>query len=368
MKNSLMFVIVAAALEVSAYNVGGIVGAWAPEGGVGTSAVVVVEHHVVWGLEGGYWRPFRLGELEQGDNRAGATLIPFGKSTKPAFFIAKDGGGSDRAVFGVWTDSGKGTKQKALVRTDAPDWDKVCGSSGFVGTWVEEKPSYSALIVRADGTAAVVPIQEDAADKTGWERSVEFDWKRDCAGIRLFPRENAELRRFGLPEPGVMALRPGAKSADIMCPFGFSGVAVRSAEKVPDPLEKRRKMAAEASYHGIWSSGDRKSGYSFYISPKGRGILVSMKLGPENLLPFDWKAADGGKLHCAVFPDFASRAKCPFNEFDFVYYPVPNEIELIISSDTHDGVVRTRLQLYNWNEMVDIAIEELQKGKASKDK
>lgn len=368
MKNSLMFVIVAAALEASAYNVGGIVGAWAPEGGASTSAVVVIEHHMAWGLEGGYWRPFRLGELERGDNRVGATLIPFGKSAKPAFSIVKAGSEFDRAVFGAWTDSGKGAKQKTLVHAETPDWEKVCRVSGFVGTWVEENTSCSALIVRADGTAVLVPIQEDAADKTGWERSIEFDWKRDCAGIRLFPREDVEGRRLGLSGPGVMALRPGAKTADIACPPSLFGVVARSEVKVPDPLEKRRKMAAEASYHGIWSSGDRKSGYSFYISPKGRGILVSMKLGPENLLPFDWKAADDGKVHCAVFPDFAVRAKCPFSEFDFVYHTVQNEIELIIMSAAHDSAVCARLQFYNWNEMVDIAIEELQKGKASKDK
>ena len=363
MKNRLVFAILAVAFEASAYNVGDLVGAWAPEGGASTSAVVVVEHHMAWGLEGGYWRPFRLGEFDKGDNRVGATLIPFGKFAEPAFSIAKDESESGRVVLGAWTDFGKGTKPKAMVRAEMPDWEKACRVSGFVGTWVEEKPSCSALIVRADGTAVLVPLQEDAADKTGWERSVEFDWTRDCAGIRLFPRENAESRRLGLPEPGIMALRPGAKSADIVRPFGFSGVVVRSEVKVPDPLEKRRKMAAEAAYHGIWSSGDRKSGYSFYISPKGRGILVSMKLGPENLLPFDWKTADGGRVHCTVFPDFASRAKCAFNEFDFVYHPVPNEIELIIPSGSRDDVARTRLLFYNWNEMVDVAIEELQKNK-----
>ena len=79
------------------------------------------------------------------------------------------------------------------------------------------------------------------------------------------------------------------------------------------------------------------------------------------MLPFDWKVADGGKVHCVVFTDFAARAKCPFAEFDFVYHPEPNEMELIIPSDASGSALRATLAFFNWNEMVDQVIEMAKK-------
>jgi hypothetical protein len=53
-----------------------------------------------------------------------------------------------------------------------------------------------------------------------------------------------------------MALRPGAKLADVVCPL-LAGVLVRDAMMVPDLIGKRLKMAADASYHGMWVLSDR---------------------------------------------------------------------------------------------------------------
>ena len=356
----LVFAILVAASGAFACNVGGLVGAWAPGGDADTSAVVVVEHDMAWALEDGYWRPFRLGKLGADDNRDGATLVPFGKSATPVFSIEKSGMEPDCVVFGA------GAKRKTLVRAETPDWEKVCGTNDFVGTWAKEKSPCYALIVRAGGTGAVVPIREDSADEDGLEYSIEFDWKRDCAGVRIFPREDA-AHRLRTWKPCVMALRPGAKSADAVCPM-LAGELVRDAAKVPDPIEKRRKMAANASYHGMWVQGDREKGHCFYISQKGRGILVSAKLGFDVILPFNWKALDGGKVHCVLFPEFVAGTKCWFNEFDFVYHPTRNEIELIIPGDAQSGesdAAHTQLEFYCWSEKVDIVIEELRKGKGS---
>ena len=52
--------------------------------------------------------------------------------------------------------------------------EKVCETSDFVGMCAKEKSAF-ALIVRAGGTSAIVPVQADSADENGWEHSVEFD-------------------------------------------------------------------------------------------------------------------------------------------------------------------------------------------------
>ena len=361
MKNGLMLAILSAALGASAYDVGGVVGAWAFADDTNRTAVVVVEHHMAWALEGGRWRPLRLGELARGTDAVGALLLPLERGASPAYSIAKTDRSSDRVLFAKGCGVCEQNGGRVMARTEMPDWERVCGLGGFVGTWRVEKSPDSALIVRADGTAVIVPVNPAADNGQGCELSQEFDWRRDCAGIRLFERVSGDDEGSGPSNPGVMALRPDAKSADIACPPSLFGVAVRSAAKVPDPLDIRRKMAADASYHGMWMLKDRENGYSFYISPKGRGILVSLKLGPEKLLPFDWKVADGGKVHCVVFTDFAARAKCPFAEFDFVYHPEPNEMELIIPSDAPGSALRATLAFFNWNEMVDQVIEMAKK-------
>ena len=64
---------------------------------------------------------------------------------------------------------------------------------------------------------------------------------------------------FGVLDPGIMALRPGAKLADVVCPL-LAGVLVRDAMMVPDLIGKRLEMAADASYHGMWVLRDREGG------------------------------------------------------------------------------------------------------------
>lgn len=365
MKKSLVFVFLSAAFQSSAYNVGGLVGAWAPADDKSLSAVVVIEHHMAWALDGSCWRPFRLSDLDKNGDGVGALLIPFAASAEPAFSIKKIGTKDDRVVFEARSAIFECDKRKMMVRSKMPEWEKVCEVTNFVGTWKAETSSFAALIVRPDETAVLVPIMGTAADESGMERSREFEWKRDCAGIRLFPRENIALRRSVPAETCIMALRPNSISADIAFPPQFEGVVIRSAVKVVDPVEFRMKMAEFSSYHGAWVFDDRQKGYSFYINSKGRGILVSMRLGPEWILPFNWNVAGDGKVHCVLFPEFAAGAKCWFKEFDVVYWPLSNEIELIIPADAQSGESassRAKLQFYNWNEMVDNVIEEARKS------
>jgi hypothetical protein len=58
-----------------------------------------------------------------------------------------------------------------------------------------------------------------------------------------------------------------------------------------------------------------------------------MKLGIDVILPLNWKALNDGKVHCVLSPEFVAGTKCWFNEFDFVYRPTENEIELIVPRD-----------------------------------
>ena len=360
-------ILAAAAMDASAYNVAGIVGAWAPAEDSASNAVLVVEHHAAWAKKDGGWRPFLLGEVGSNIESVGVTLIPIDGNGKPAYSVEKSDTETGCVVLAARSATGERGRCRKLVRTNMPDWDKVCDSGGYVGTWTEASNPLCALVVRKEGTAAVVPVVETPDDGSGRETSVEYDWRRDCAGIRLFDR--SDDNRKLLPDHGfcVMSLRPDGKSADIVCPPYFNGVVVRSAAKVSDPAERRRKMASDGTYHGMWVLDDLENGYSFYISPKGRGLLVSMKLGPEHILPFVWKAPPGGgKVHCTLMPRFSAGTQCWFSEFDFEYNPETNEVGLAIPPDGKDGErepTRATLKFFNWNEMVDQVIKSLDEAK-----
>lgn len=112
MKNGLMLAILSAALGASAYDVSGVVGAWAFADDTNRTAVVVVEHHMAWALEGGRWRPLRLGELARGMDAVGALLLPLERGASPAYSIAKTDRSSERVLFaegrGVCEQNGAG--------------------------------------------------------------------------------------------------------------------------------------------------------------------------------------------------------------------------------------------------------------------
>lgn len=162
MKNGLMLAILSAALGASAYDVSGVVGAWAFADDTNRTAVVVVEHHMAWALEGGRWRPLRLGELARGTDAVGALLLPLERGASPAYSIAKTDRWSDRVLFAKGRGVCEQNGGRVMARTEMPDWERVCGLGGFVGTWRVEKSPDSALIVRADGTAVIVPANPAA--------------------------------------------------------------------------------------------------------------------------------------------------------------------------------------------------------------
>ena len=366
---TVFLVIAAAAMEASAYNVDEIVGAWTPADDADGKAALVVEHHAAWAKKDGAWHPLILDD--SGPGEIGAKLIPLGKNPDRAFTIRLSEPNGQRALLSEWTRDHGGEKDRPLVRATMPDWDKVMGVDGLVGTWAETNVCAGAvsrfLLVRPGGTAVVVPQGANVDDASGLDSSVEFSWKRDCAGIRLAPNVSPMSKLLLLAKPCVMSLRPDGKSADIVCPPYFNGVVVRSAAKVSDPAERRRKMASDGTYHGMWVLDDLENGYSFYISPKGRGLLVSMKLGPEHILPFEWKApSGGGKVHCTLMPRFSAGTQCWFSEFDFEYNPETNEVGLAIPPDGKDGErepTRATLKFFNWNEMVDQVIKSLNEAK-----
>ena len=375
-----MLLIAAIAHAVQAYNVSGLVGAWVPAEDESRSALVVIEHHMAWVKDGASWRPCHLAESSSDIMRPGVALTPIEEGDGRSYVLEKPGAEllaklaeagmdatPDSVVLEERNDDAGCRKLNIVVRTEMPDWDKVVGIDSFVGTWTSAANAKMALIVRPGGSGAIVFLKKASSDDLADGTGCEIEWKRDCAGIRISAVESplgTRRRIASIIETGVMALCPDGKSAVVAGTAGRPLVVVRNDTAVVDPAVFRRKMAEEASYHGMWVLPDRAKGYSFYISPKGRGILVSAEVGEDALLPFNWKAAGNGVVHCGIFPEFVKAGNCPYDKFSFLYHPIPNEIELMIPANAQDGgkaVSRPRLAFFNWGEMVDDVIEMAKK-------
>lgn len=366
---------------VSAYNVGGLTGAWAFEDDTNSAAVVAIEPHVAWLHCGGEWVPCGMAESNPDLDRPGVVLNLSAESRRLEYVIEKvdqelesnlpgksPGVAQGSVVWGSRTTSGEYRNVRALKKVASPDWDRVRKTEDFTGAWMTDEESGSVLVVRPNRTAALMPMKGDSADKDGFERSREMDWRRDGAGIRFFTRETDPRVTAGEPLYRLMTLKSDGRSAELV---GFSDrplAIARATVKIEDPVERRRTMAKENDYHGMWALKDRTDGYSFYISAKGRGLLVGARIGYRNILPFSWAAGKNGLVRCALDPEFAMDAACWFSGFDFRYLPETNVIELILPPNEKSGekgLQHKRLDFFNWNERVDETTQMIRKDRAA---
>jgi hypothetical protein len=379
----IVFVLAGLASQLAfGYNVSGLVGAWAFADDTNKTAVVVIEHHVAWLHRGGEWVSCGMTESRSDLDRAGVILTSSDEEKDTVCVIetvdAEMTGPLEAlglkaapglVVLGSRTHSDEYRKARVMAKTTMPDWEAACPTERFFGAWSADEDGRFSLVVRPGGTAVIVPTQGPAADVDGRETSVGLTWMRDCAGIRFFLPEDSSGVGIDGALCKTMRLRPDGKSAELVGLGRRRFVVTRSAAQVEDPVDRRRKMAKENAYHGMWVLNDKRDGYSFYISPKGRGILVGMKFGPENILPFNWKGDTNGVVRCTIDLEFAKDTPYWFSEFAFRYHPETNVIELILPPDAKSGgknPEHKELAFYNWNEMVDEVIETVRKERARK--
>lgn len=344
-----------------------------------TRACVVVTNETVWLREGAIWRP----GVFSGNSEYGGSFRPLGENLGrhqwqeicriralwevEAFAkmgVAVQTGDVVRVTIDH-TDPNRYVRSagQRLVRCSMPDFSDVLREKAYVGYWKpvkdydrdgrEKAPGTDLaeklqLLITEEGDAIcyspAVQVSQDNPEPYRYDKVIPID-----GGLRFDFREryktshdplNCLYRALWLDEEGRLHL------------FSHDDHTVfeRSGKTFDNPIERRRKMAADGAYHGVWGVNHEFKILIFSLERTGRGLL-SLFMGA---VLFDWKAV-GDEIVCTPDPESSELIGCDWKRMVLRYSPEKNELT-VVSIETEAGtldLVGKSFKLLSWQVELD---------------